>query len=536
MFYNFATTSDSIEEIESFVVFYFCKTTAKTPIMTIVKSIYINKLFFTFIPFLLIFSFSVFSQSKTTSVVEQLVNDPDLRNASLGICVLDVETGKTVFEHNAHASLKPASTLKVVTTATALGVLGEDFQFETLLQYDGSIDAEGTLNGNLYIKGGGDPTLGFMRDYDNDTYEQLLDKWLNAIKAEGIKKITGAVIGDPSIFESSLVPQKWIWEDIGNYYGAGASGLNLHENQYNIQFQPAASVGGETKVVYITPPMDGIEFINEVKTGKKGSGDQAIVYASPYTERIFIRGTVPVGKKFGIKGSIPDPAYFAAQSLNRILEKNSIDIVGCPSTLAKYNSSHSEQSIGDNRTNFHTTLSPPLDEIVFYANKKSINLYCEAMLKMIGYKLYGAGYGTTEWGVQGVEAYWKNRGVNLNGFYMNDGSGLSPDNAVSTYHLASILREAYEEESYKDSFDESLSFAGVSGDKGSLRGQLVGTKAQGNLRAKSGYISRVRSYSGYVMDECGHLLSFSVIVNNYNCGNSAMRVKLMEVLKSLAEM
>ncbi len=473
---------------------------------------------------------TLIGQQSLQNRIETLSKDADLKHAILGLTVLDVESGEVVFGHNQDICLKPASTLKVVTTSTALGVLGSDFQFETHLQYDGYIDKDSTLHGNLFLKGGGDPTLGFMRKELNPKLSEVLEMWVNAVKNAGIKQIKGYVIGDASIYESGLIPPKWTWEDMGNYYGAGASGLNLHENKYSIQFKTGQRAGDATSIKHISPSLPGLTFENEVKTGKMGSGDEAIVYASPYTDHVIVRGTVPPRtKEFTIKGAVPDPSFFAAQNLLEALLDAGIEVNDIATTLRRMNGQFEEKK----RTTIHTFVSPPLKDIVYWANKKSINIYCESLLKMIGYKLYGRG--TTVHGLEGVMAYWLNRGINLTGFFMRDGSGLSPENSVSTHHLAQILRMAQKEDYYQD-FDYSLSYAGVPCSAGgSLRGQLVGTKAQNNLRAKSGYIERVRSYSGYAKSRSGKLLSFSVIANNYTCSNAAMRNKLMQVLKAIAE-
>lgn len=486
------------------------------------KYIYILCLFF--------YSFTLFAQEPLHTKITKLQESSFLKHAVLGLTVLDVETGDVVYSHNGDVCLKPASTLKVVTTSTALGILGPDFQFETLLQYDGFIDKDSTLQGNLYLKGGGDPTLGFMRKGLTSKLSDILEMWTTAIKEAGIKKINGQVIGDASIFGSALVPAQWMWEDMGNYYGAGACGLNLHENKYNIQFRTGKRLGDPTSIKHIGPDLPGVSFVNEVKTGRTGSGDEAIVYSSPYADKVIIRGTVPpTTREFTIKGAVPDPPHFAAQTLLDAILEQGIEVSLYANTIRRLGQEYEEKE----RTTIHTYLSPPLKEIVYWANKKSINIYCESLLKMIGYRKFSRG--TTVHGVQAVVAYWQAKGVNLDGFFMTDGSGLSPENAVSTYHLAQILRRAKKLDFYED-FDESLSYAGVPCSAGgSLRGQLVGTAAQNNLRAKSGYIERVRSYSGYVSSDCGRLMSFSLIVNNYTCSSPVMREKLMQVMKTLAQ-
>ena len=505
-----------------------------------VKFVFVNDIFLSQFLFnimrqfiFLLFTLTSFINSDTCSqvnvdkAVKHFLRKDGMSNATLGLSVIKVETGEEIYSYNGNLCLKPASTLKAITTSTALGVLGEDFKFETKLHYDGKIE-NGVLKGDLIIKGGGDPSLGFMRYEISVKHAQMQNIWVKAIKEAGISKIDGNIIGDASIFDSNLIPPKFTWDDMGNYYAAGACGLNIHENQYNIQFKPGVNVGDQTQIELVYPYMpESIEFVNEVKTGTKGSGDQAIVYCAPFSEKIFVRGTVPAGSKsFTIKGSVPDPAEFVAAGLKKVLQDKGIEVAGYPISTYQKQDETLWKTI-------HTWYSPALKDMVYWANKKSINIYCEAFLKMMAYKKYNIG--STVRGLDVVKSYWKSRGVNMNAYFIFDGCGLSPDNSISTNNIAKILQKAYSED-YFESFDKSLSYAGVPDDRGSLRSQLSGTKAAGNLRAKSGYISRVRSYSGYVTNECGELLSFSIIVNNYTCSNSQARTSLMAILKTLAEM
>ncbi|MCB0514667.1 MAG: D-alanyl-D-alanine carboxypeptidase/D-alanyl-D-alanine-endopeptidase [Chitinophagales bacterium] len=482
-----------------------------------------------FISFISLLPFYLAAQSSQFyNAIEKFENDKCLKAASWSLTILNVDANNTVFEHNSDMVLAPASTLKTVTTSSALAILGANFRFETMLQYDGFIDDEGVLHGNMYIKGGGDPTLGFLRNGWGNSYDKVLRTWLGFVRAAGIKKITGAVIGDASIFETSTVSPYWLWEDIGNYYGAGACGLTFHENQYNLGLKPGKKTGAPTLVAGTDPALPGITFVNEVITGNENTGDEAYLFCAPYSELIYIRGRIPrCDSTFYIMGTIPDPALFTAYTLHQYLKKNGIDIQLEPSTLGhllKYPNDAQRSSIG-------SILSPPLHEIVYWANQKSINLYCEHLLKMIGYKVYK--YGSAEAGLRAIHSIWKRKGINLDSFFMMDGSGLSPVNAVSTKHLAEILRST-SYEAYFPYFDFSLSHAGDARDHGSLRNHFVGTKAQRNLRAKSGYIERVRSYSGFVQNNCGELLSFSFIVNNYTCDKSLLREKMFAVMKTFA--
>ncbi|MDP9048395.1 MAG: D-alanyl-D-alanine carboxypeptidase, partial [Bacteroidota bacterium] len=157
----------------------------------------------------------------------------ECRYASVSLTVLDAKTGQQVFAANLNMGLATASTLKTITTITAFNLLGKDFQYQTQFGYSGTLGADGTLNGDIIIKGAGDPTLGSWR-YETTGESYVLNLMVSAIKKASIKKINGRVIGDDSIFGSQSIPDGWIWQDLGNYYGAGTSGLCWRENSFDI--------------------------------------------------------------------------------------------------------------------------------------------------------------------------------------------------------------------------------------------------------------------------------------------------------------
>lgn len=464
------------------------------------------------------------SLSRLAAAVESLDRDPAMRSANWGITVINTRTGKTLLNHNGNKSLATASTMKIVSTATALATLGANHRFETALEYSGTISADGVLEGNLYIRGTGDPTLGSDRFTKEDGYQALLDTWTSAIRAKGIRQVNGDIIGDASYYGSQLTPPKWPWEDMGNYYGAGAGGLNIHENLYRLDLKPGTSQGRATQVVGTYPPQSSITFVNEILTGRPGSGDNGYIYGSPYTYTRYLRGTIPPGKPvFSIKGSIPDPELYAAESLASALLDAGIEVTGRASTIRL------GASTARNCTGIHVLESPPLHEIVYETNQHSINLYAEALALASSVALGRAG--NTASAVDAMESYWKDQGVSTKGMYLRDGSGLSPNNVLSTYQLASILNKA-SQTSWFSHLDASLPVAGRSG---SLKRMMKGTAAEGRLRAKSGYISGVRGYAGYVDSPSGDLLAFAMIANYYSCSASQMRQKLSTLMIRLAE-
>lgn len=464
--------------------------------------------------------------SKLNAEIEALKKDKDLRHASWSVCVMNVKKDSAIAEYNSTTSLVPASTLKIVTTAAALSILGKEFTFKTLLQYDGSLDTvTGILKGNLYILGGGDPSLDSECFHDKKDSLSTAEKWAELLKQKGIKKIEGAIIGDASIFEDNMTPNQWIWSDMGNYFGAGACGLSYHDNKY-IAFFKSGATSTKTSIEKTEPQIEGMQLINEVRAG--GSDDNAFIYGSQYSNHRLAQGTVPAYRSnYEVEGSIPDPALFCAQTLKTALEKLKIPVTEKSTTIRalKENDLLKESK----RTTLHTHVSPALEKIIYWTNLKSINLYAEHLLKYIAYSK--TGYGSTSSGTDIITSYWKNKGVDVSGFFMNDGSGLARANVITTKTQVQILRLMNKDKNFATFFN---SFA-VAGKSGSLGGLCDGTFAENNLRAKSGYITRARGYCGYVKNRKGELLCFSVLANNYECSPTEMKRKLEKIMVAIVE-
>lgn len=453
--------------------------------------------------------------------IRKLLSEEKLKNASLGFYAIPVLSDKPLAEYNSEQSLSPASTLKIVTTSAALAVLGQDFVFETKLEYDGKITSEGTLEGNLYIKGGGDPTLGA------NNLNALMDNWAKAIKDKGIKKINGILVGDASIFEDHLTPDTWTWADMGNYYGAGACGLSIAENAYKIFFSAENKVGINAKFLRTEPQINNLEIVNEVQTGTSDSGDNAYIYGAPYSFLRYIRGTIPAGaNNFEIKGSLPDPALFCAEYLQKKLIANGISCKEVSTDrLLKIKNKFSD----DKRTVLHQTFSEALKEIVKTINLESMNLYAEHCLKMIAYKKTKEGSNAK--GIEEISNFLKSKKIDTNGLLMYDGCGLSRFNALTTKQLALILKTMQNENEFQSLF-YSLPIAGKTG---TMKNRCKGTVAEGNLRAKSGSVSGIRSFAGYVNSRSGKRIAFAIMVNNFSGSGSELAKKLEKIMVLLAQ-
>lgn len=460
-----------------------------------------------------------FSQQNFKTALDKFLQQPEYKNASVGIHIQDLESGETLFELNSQKLLIPASTMKLITSATALELLGADYRFETKLGYIGETEKSHILNGDLIVIGGGDPTLGSEHFRKNYFKNHFLEVWAQKIKAAGIQQVNGDLILDGSIYDSERVPATWIWEDIGNYYGAGANAFTVYDNLLRITFNSPRKVGKATKIISMYPKIDSLKISNEVLSSDNSS-DLAYVFGSPLDKIRKITGTIPRNRKaFTIKAAIHHPEEILAKELLKYLAKAGIFIRG-KIRFEKIN-----------QKAFQTVYiqeSPPLDEIVKVMNYESINLFAEHLLKQIAVETNGVG--NREDGIRITKEFWQSKGIQTEYLFMEDGSGLSHFNAVSPALFTEILSYMVKKSLNKKAFMNSLPSAG--------RGTLSRFDPQlfpGNtLKAKSGSMTRVRCYSGYLKLDSAKIVAFSVMVNHFSGSHSKLVgeiEKLLSILK-----
>lgn len=455
---------------------------------------------------LLIFSFLLLGGSlvnaqtlndKLNSAYSKFSVDEQLKYATTSLTVRNAETGKVIYSVNGEAGLAPASTLKTITAATALAVLGEDYQFETKISYSGNI-ANGILSGDLIINGSGDPSLGSDR-FKSTTKDIILNKILAAIKSAGITKINGRVIADDAIWESQSLPQGWIWQDIGNYYGAQTSAICWGENEFELNFTPSKSVGESVSIRQLNSVYPFIDIKNELKTGVAGSGDKVYGYSAPYNPTIYLRGTYGMDLKKAIRFSLPDPAFAMAYDVSKTLDASGISVLGYTTSRVldnKFSAFNAKILLSLN--------SPHLKDIIYHFNRKSINLYGEQLVRVLSKK---KGASITD-GLDFIKKYWAAKGIDSRSLNILDGSGLSPANRITSQSMSAILYQC-KSQKWFNSFYASLPL-------------------YNNMKMKSGTIGGVIAYTGYHNNMC-----FSIMVNNYNGSTSQLRQKVFALLNHL---
>ena len=473
------------------------------------------------IPLLLfvLLSSGLTAQRALQQVVTDFAETTVLRHALVGVDVRDVGSGRQLASYNADVSCIPASTQKLITTGIAMDVLGSDYRFATRLVAGGAV-SDGQLSGDLYIVGGGDPTLGSDEMDGALPLAAVVDRWVAAVRGRGITRISGAVVGDGSAYGTDGTPRGWAWSDLGNYYGAGAYGLNLHENSYALTFAQRPREGSTPPVIATEPRVPGLTFHNELRSGPRGSGDQAYIFGAPFNSEYFIRGSIPAGTgSFRIRGSIPDPALLAAQLLTDRLEAAGVEVAGVAA-------SHRSVSVaaGAEGDVLDEQFSPYLSEIVDRTNMRSVNLYAEALLREINRR---SGAEPAELSDTEPVVDWLDRhGLPTEGVNLRDGSGLDGRNFFPPAFLTAFLVDRYGDERWRESLP-------VAGRSGSLRNVLRGSVAEGRVSGKSGTINAVRCYAGYVERPDGRRLAYSIAVNNHTLPGSQVSSLIYGLMRDL---
>ena len=440
-------------------------------------------------------------QQTLSVAISQLEKDSQFSHSIISLYVVDRKTGNMIFEKNRQLGLVPASCQKIITSASAFELLGKGYQYKTTVKIYKSTDSF-----RLYLDGSGDPTLGSSRWAS--TKMNIVYKDIHL----ALKKMNVSVLGsDISVIENKYdhqpIPDGWVWQDIGNYYGAGARAFNWHENQYDLVLSSGNIEGDPTEIKNFDPSSAKMPFSNYITAGKKGSGDNAYIYASPISNEAFATGTIPpVQDRFVISGSMPDPAYVFKKGLKSYLTENGISI----SQGNNINFLLQGKVPGSFET-IYTLTSPSFDSINYWFLKKSVNLFGEAFVKTIAYER--SGVGSTDSGISIIKDLWSKKGIERSALHIIDGSGLSPANRVTTNALVVIMQYAKDQQWYESFYDALPVINGI--------------------KMKDGYISGVRSYTGYIKNKSGSEYTFSFIVNNFEGNPGTVREKMWKILDLL---
>ena len=460
------------------------------------------------------FSLTVSSQTGLEQAVSELMQKPEYKNAAFGMNILDLHSGEDLFSLNADRLLIPASTMKLVSSATAFELLGNAYRFKTTIGYTGRVEKNGELNGDLILIGGADPALGSA--YFQDHYMDFWKNWAKAVKDAGIKKVNGNLVLDRTVYDSERIPDTWIWGDMGNYYGVGPNAFSVYDNLFRITFSSPKKADRQTKVIAVDPKIEGMVIDNEVRSANINY-DNAYVYGGPLDKARIIRGTIPKGRKaFTIKAAIHQPEEIVAKEFLLNLANSGIFIAG-RTEFRKVN----KREV----TTIYVQESPALGQIAEVLNHESVNLFAEHFLKHLSVEKNGVGNRVEA--IDLLKEFWEANGVSTDYLFMEDGSGLSHFNAVAPTFFTHFLRYMAK----NDAFIASLPNAGEGTlsrfDKNLFPGQI--------LQAKSGSMTRVRCYSGYLKTDSGNDLVFSIMFNHFSGSHSKLIAEIQKLLSEMKE-
>ena len=466
-------------------------------------------------------SVPVAAQSPAAKVAAVLAR-PSFKNASVGVLVRSLKTGKTVFAQNPDLALIPASNQKIVTSLTALKTLGATFTYRTVLLTDAVPDTSGTLTGNLYLRGSGDPSLSSAR----------LDELAQSVAKRGIKRVVGRIVGDGSAFDDAALGAGWQWDDEPFYYSAQVSGLNCDENVVAVSVAPGAKEG-DAPLVTVNGKPSGEETylvvernVRTVAAGAKGAAN-VLFNRVRGQNRVLVSGTIPVGAKPESEDiTIEDPARFTASRFVLALVTAGV-AVDTPLWVEP-------GTTPAGATELAAVESKPLNELLKDFLKPSDNLYGEALLKTVGAKQNSGKPGSTAGGAVAVIALLKNAGIGTGGLHIADGSGLSLQNTVTPRLLCDVLTWA---ETKLPPADRAVFWNAlpVSGTDGTIRNRFKNTPLVGQVRAKTGTLSGASSLSGYLTAKGGERFVFSILMNHYADGASDARAAQDAIVAALYE-
>lgn len=454
--------------------------------------------------------------------VDQMKYDTLFRDAVVGIMVMDSK-GKTVASWNPDMPLLTASTMKTITTGLSLKVLGPDFRFITKIGHTGFVK-NGVLYGDLFIVGGGDPTLG-SRDTVATPVSEVFEEWLKAISYAGIVRINGSVVADDRFFADEAIPESWTWSNLGPSFGSAASGLSFCENAQYFKFIPGKYIGDKVFLESVYPVIPQMEYRNDLVTSGSSTGDRSSYFVSDLAKVGEFRGSLPAGRDSVIvSGSNKFAPLSCAWEFRNFLANRGIMSDPEVKDAKAYNapSFYELKIIGE-------TQSRTLSSIVNVTNRISNNFYAETLFKMIGKKITGVG--SFDSSKVAVQRLLDEMGLSGKGHTQIDGSGLSRQDYVSARFFCNYFSKIKESDNF-DKFFESLPRPGGPGTlKNVLSKVEIGEKSK--IHAKSGSLANVKCYAGYVERSGGEMYYFAILANNYAARTSQIQVGVEGFMREL---
>ncbi len=388
--------------------------------------------------------------------------------------------------------------MKLVTTAAALDLFGPDARLRTTVETTGRLDGGGRILGDVYLVGRGDPDLSgrFAGDNELAVFEELAE----ALRAAGVRRIEGRVVGHEGAFTGDRRGSDWGWEDLTWSYGAEVSALSFNDNTVELKLLPGERAL-DPVLLEMSPRSSYYSVVSTALTTSAGAKRDLTLVRDPGSNRIRITGVLPIGETWEGRVALEDPARYAATVFAEVLEAKGIRVTGPVAT--------SSDSLALESRVLAAHESPTFSEMLKVVNKESQNLHAEMLLRLLGQRT--SGEGSVAAGHEAVQAFLARLGVAAD-WGLEDGSGLSRSDLVPPRGLVALLA-AMARHPMAAPFRESLAVMGVDG---TLKSRLKGTPAEGRIQAKTGTLRLVNALAGYATRPAGEPLVFSIVVNNHN--------------------
>ena len=463
------------------------------------------------------------------SRIQEVLANPELSSAMVGIKVVSLDNGRVLFEENATKLLRPASNMKLYTVAAALDRLSPDYRFSTSVYAPTRPDAAGVVHGDLIIYGRGDPSIAAR--FNSGDYFKGIDDLAARIVAAGVKRVEGDIIGDESYFVGPKYGSGWNWEDLTWYYGAEITPLTANDNALDLFVKPGLAIG-QPALITTGPPDPLLTIVNKVTTSAKGSRREISIHRGLNENTITITGSIALEDR-GYTGGIgiSHPALLFVYMLRSSLAQKGVMITGAskisgatpqPTAITGLPiSGQNGSSIASSpiQNEIATLQSPPFSVIAAQTLKPSQNLYTELILRTLGKVAPPPAPATTsnlsqtseELGLEAVKSFLKTVGLRPEALVLDDGSGLSRNDMITAEASVQLLT-FMSKHRHATVFRDALPIGGVDG---TLRNRFKGTPAENNVRAKTGSLSSAASLGGYLTTAGGEKLAFSIMVNNY---------------------
>lgn len=455
--------------------------------------------------------------TRLASALDAALTTPEFAHASVGAVVRSLDSGETLYRRNGQTWLTPASTTKVLTAIAAAERLGWGFRFETRLIALGPVE-NGVLEGDLLVVGSGDPTI----NPRHPSRAHAFDDWARQLRAQGIRRIAGHVVGDGRLVEGPGWGIGWAWDDLVEDYGAAFGALQYNENVVQVTMGPG-NTPGAAPVVYLSPADHGMLVDVVAVTTAEDTTPALLVSRQPGSRILEIGGRIPVTHEaISTTVAVANPPLFVAGEFRAALLRQGIAVDAAARDA-------DELDVRPRATDGRPLLvdqSAPLSEIVSEMLAWSINLYAESLL---------AAMDTTPPvafadGAAAMRDTLAGLGVPADGYHLRDGSGLSRNDYVPAETLVAAIAGAWTRPGFQDTF---LAVMPRSGRPGAMDRRLVGTPAEGRVYAKSGSMSNVRGLTGVVQTLAGEWVAFAFLSNGFDAGGRAIDARIDACLQAL---